>query len=108
MKKYIVLSVITVLVLAGGYIALKVPCPFSQGTQETSTLPDLPKSAQFKHPKWTDTMIFDSATRAHRSSRVNETAKIIKRTENELVLSWDNWGIETFKRLPNGSYTLAD
>lgn len=108
MKKYIVLSIMIIAVLTGAYVALKVPCPLFEKDKSVQNLMPLPKSAQFNHPQWTDVLIFDSETRVHRLDRSNETAKIVKRTNKNIVLSWDNWGVEEFELKPDGSYQLVE
>lgn len=108
MKKYIVLSIMIIAVLTGGYVALKVPCPLLKKNEAVQGLAPLPKTAQFKHPQWTDTLIFDSETRVHRSNKSTETAKIVKRTNKNIVLSWDNWGVEEFELKPDGSYQFIE
>lgn len=106
MKKYVILSAMAVVLGTLGYVSLNMPVSTQETVQSVQKSPALPKTAQFSHPAWTDTMVFDSQNRAHRSSRVNETAKVIKHSDDKIVLSWDNWGVESFRRGQDGTYQL--
>ncbi len=62
-----------------------------------------PNAIRCKHPGWSDLIILDSKTRAHRR-RNNDMATILRQTPDTITLKWDDYGIESFRKQPDKPY----
>lgn len=67
---------------------------------------DIENAVWVKHKFWDDFFVFDGENRVHRYSN-NDAAKIIKNTSDALVIDWDKYGTEEFKKNEPNRYTFV-
>lgn len=60
---------------------------------------------EVRHPQWHD-VVRILGNRARRFER-NDEAEVLSLTDGEMSLKWDCWGVETFKRMEDGTFVLS-
>lgn len=66
---------------------------------------DMDKAVWVKHKFWDDFLVFEGNKRVYRYAN-KDSATIIKNTPNTLVLKWDKYGTEEFKKETPHQYTF--
>lgn len=62
-----------------------------------------------KHPSWSDKLVpISSEPGRVKREAGNDYATILELTPDLITVSWDRWGIETFKKGADGTYTLSN
>ncbi|MBR6675657.1 MAG: glycosyltransferase family 2 protein [Alphaproteobacteria bacterium] len=59
-----------------------------------------------KHKFWDDFFIFDDKKHIHRYSN-NDAATVVKNTSDTLIIDWDKYGTEEFKKDSSNKYTFV-
>ena len=67
---------------------------------------DINASIWVKHKFWDDFFIFEGEKRVHRYSN-KDAATVIKNTADTLIVDWDKYGTEEFKKQRNNKYILV-
>lgn len=67
---------------------------------------DIDNAIWVKHEFWSDFFIFDGEKRIHRYSN-NDAATIVENTSDTLIVDWDRYGTEEFKKDSPNQYTFV-
>lgn len=106
MKKIITFAVILG-VLTGGilYYAMRK----MEDQSKARDLKSLPTEISVNQGQWKDILVPDKEEigRVYRKANT-DYATIVSLTDDTLVLDWDNWGTETFKKDKNNVWTRID
>ena len=105
MKKIIVFAVILG-VLTGGIIFYTM----RKAEEESAIIAPkvLPAAISVEQGHWKDMLVPDKEPgRIHRQAN-NDAASILDLTDDTIVIDWDNWGIETFKKDQNNIWKRVD
>ena len=105
MKKIIIFAVILG-VLTGGIIFYTM----RKAEEESAMIAPkvLPASISVEQGSWSDMLVPDKEPgRVYRKGN-SDMATIMDLTDDTIVIDWDNWGIETFKKDQNNIWKRVD
>ncbi len=108
MKTIITFAVILGILSGGIYYYVQQKHDVNAVIQQQET-PVLTYNIPVNHPSWKDTLVpvQNEPGRVKRKSG-NDYATILELTPDLITISWDRWGIETFKKNSDGTYKLSN
>lgn len=106
--KTVILFAVILGVLSGGvyyYVQQKTP---TNVIEEQQNIPSLSEPITVKHPQWKDQLLPVQGEPGRVKREANsDYATILELTPDSITISWDRWGIETFKKNKEGIFVFV-